>query len=50
MDLRGFSETLRVIKKNRFCIVCYRFTFRYPDLNHKPTGVKPTKVVKGILA
>jgi hypothetical protein len=27
-----------------------RFTFRFQGLNHKPTGVEPAKVVKGILA
>ncbi len=26
-----------------------RFTFRFQGLNHKPTGVEPAKVVKGIL-
>ena len=27
-----------------------RFTFRFQGLNHKPTGVEPANVVKGILA
>ena len=27
-----------------------RFTFRFQGLNHKPTGVEPAKVVKGIFA
>lgn len=27
-----------------------RFNFRFQGLNHKPTGVEPAKVVKGILA
>ncbi len=26
-----------------------RFTFRFQGLNHKPTGVEPAKIVKGIL-
>ena len=27
-----------------------RFTFKYQGLNHTPTGVEPTRVVKEILA